>query len=236
MNIEMSISIMLLVSKSDTFQHGIKHQGSYLGKNHVHWTATCKVLVPCFMSRHKISQKCSIHTKSLFLSNCVHKFVYIPVSERFSFAKIIHPPVSCGISINWWLHMIITQVHLMLGTIKGCSKICSFVTQHNATDLSSFDRACNWQADCRNVHFSTISVLVNLAVCTAGLTTADHVYGVVWWAVCWCQHCEHGNTVMRSWWPLWGLSYLWTTDAYLYSQSCEIHRLGPNELNWLITL
>jgi hypothetical protein len=22
---------------------------------------------------------------------------------------------------------------------------------------------------------------------------------------------------------------LWPTDAYLYSQSCEIHRLGPNE-------
>jgi hypothetical protein len=34
--------------------------------------------------------KCSIYTKSLFLSNLVHKFVYIPVSEHFSFVKIIH--------------------------------------------------------------------------------------------------------------------------------------------------
>jgi hypothetical protein len=31
-----------------------------------------------------------IRTKSLFRSNFVHKFVYIPVSELFSFAKIIH--------------------------------------------------------------------------------------------------------------------------------------------------
>ena len=35
--------------------------------------------------------------------------------------------------------MIITQVHLMLGTINGHSKICSFVTQHNATDFLSFE-------------------------------------------------------------------------------------------------
>ena len=31
--------------------------------------------------------------------------------------------------------MIITQVHLVLGTMKGHSKMCSLVTQHNATDL-----------------------------------------------------------------------------------------------------
>jgi hypothetical protein len=33
--------------------------------------------------------------------------------------------------------MIITQVHLVLGTIKCHSKMCSFVRQHNATDVSS---------------------------------------------------------------------------------------------------
>ena len=32
--------------------------------------------------------------------------------------------------------------------------MCSFVTQHNATDVSSFERQCNWGADCRNVHQS----------------------------------------------------------------------------------
>jgi hypothetical protein len=31
-NIEMSLSIMLLVCKSGQFQHGIKHQGRYSGK------------------------------------------------------------------------------------------------------------------------------------------------------------------------------------------------------------
>ncbi len=28
----------------------------------------------------------------------------------------------------------------------------SFITQHNATDVVSFEGACNWHADCRNVH------------------------------------------------------------------------------------
>ncbi len=32
--------------------------------------------------------------------------------------------------------------------------MCSFITQHNATDVASFERACNWHADCRNVHQS----------------------------------------------------------------------------------
>jgi hypothetical protein len=26
------------------------------------------------------------------------------------------------------------------------------------------------------------------------------------------------------------VQYMWPTDGYLYSQSCEIYRLGPNEL------
>ncbi len=47
--------------------------------------------------------------------------------------------------------------------------MCSFITQHNATDVASFEGACNWHADYRNatravarelnVHFSTISHL-----------------------------------------------------------------------------
>ena len=80
----------------------------------------------------------------------MHRFVYIPVREQFSFAKIIHPPDRCGISRSWLNSVIITQVHLVLGTIKGHSKMCGFVTQHNATDVSSFEGACNWHADCRN--------------------------------------------------------------------------------------
>ncbi len=50
--------------------------------------------------------------------------------------------------------MIIAQVCLRLATIKGHSKICSFITQHNATDVASFEGACNCHADCRNVHQS----------------------------------------------------------------------------------
>ena len=41
--------------------------------------------------------------------------------------------------------MAITQVYFVLGTIKAHSKMCSFVTQHNATDVSSFEGVCNWQ-------------------------------------------------------------------------------------------
>ncbi len=32
--------------------------------------------------------------------------------------------------------------------------MCSFITQHNVTDVASFEGACNWHADCRNVHQS----------------------------------------------------------------------------------
>ncbi len=33
--------------------------------------------------------------------------------------------------------------------------MCSFITQHNATDVASFEGACNRHADCRNVHQSS---------------------------------------------------------------------------------
>ena len=107
--------------------------------------------------------------KSLFLSKVEHKFVYIPVHEYFFFAKIIHPPDRCGISRSWLNSMIITQVHLVLGTIKGNSKMCSCVTEHNATDISSWGSfsigmltaGMSTSAVARelNVHFSTISHL-----------------------------------------------------------------------------
>ncbi len=38
----------------------------------------------------------------------------------------------------------IAQVCLRLATIKGHSKMCSFITQHNATDIASFEGA-NWK-------------------------------------------------------------------------------------------
>jgi hypothetical protein len=119
-------------------------------KLYLHWkkyTNPCKLLIPCFMSWNTKSQKCSICTKILFPSNFVHKLF----SEQFSFGKIIQQPDMCGISKNGLNNMIIAQVHLVLGTIKGHFKMCIFVTQHNVT---SFEGMCNWHADCRNVHHS----------------------------------------------------------------------------------
>ncbi len=66
-----------------------------------------------------------------------------------SFVEIIYPPHRCGISRCWLNSMIIAQVCLRLATIKGHSKMCSFITKHNDT---RFEGACNWHADCRNVH------------------------------------------------------------------------------------
>ena len=48
----------------------------------------------------------------------------------FSFTKIIHQPDSCVISRSLLNSMIFTQVNLVLGTIKGHSKMC------NATSVS----------------------------------------------------------------------------------------------------
>ncbi len=50
--------------------------------------------------------------------------------------------------------MIIAQVCLRLAKMKGHSKMCSFITQHNATYVASFEGAWNWHADCRDVHQS----------------------------------------------------------------------------------
>ena len=37
--------------------------------------------------------------------------------------------------------------------------MCSFITQHNATDVARFEGACNWHADCRNVHQSSCPLI-----------------------------------------------------------------------------
>ena len=41
------------------------------------------------------------------------------------------------------------------------------------------------------------------------------------------RHTRHWLVLIHD--PTLFLRYLWPTDAYLYSQSCEIHRLGPSE-------
>ncbi len=83
-------------------------------------------LAPFFKSWTQISKTFSMYTKGLFLSNIVHKSVYICVSEQFSFAELIHLPHRCGILRCWLDSMIIAQVCLRLATINGHSKMCSF--------------------------------------------------------------------------------------------------------------
>ena len=109
-----------------------------------------------------------LHTKSLFLSNVMHKFVYILVCEHFSFAKIIYPPDRCGISRSWWNRMVVTQVHFVLGTMKAtlkCAVLChntmpqmSQVREH-VTGMLTAGMSNGAVARNLNVHFFTISRL-----------------------------------------------------------------------------
>jgi hypothetical protein len=78
---------------------------------------------------------------------------------------------------------------LVLGTIKGHSKMCSFITQRHRYlqvlregAIGMLTAGISTRAVVREFHvnFSTNVVLENLAVHPTGLTTADHVYGMVW--------------------------------------------------------
>jgi hypothetical protein len=100
------------------------------------------------------------YAQKAYFSQILSTNVFISLLVSIStFAKIIHPPDICGQSRSWLNSMIITQVHLLPGTIKGHSKMCSFVTQHNVTDISSFEGTCNWHSDCRNVHQSCCQII-----------------------------------------------------------------------------
>ena len=145
----------------------------------------------------------------------MYKFGYIPVSEHCSFAKIIPPPVS------------------------------------------SFEGACNWHADCINVHqsccleiesdylyhkpppasFQSPPISSNFAqpLKRSG-KTLPRPQSTAWSTLREgdVSHCKRQMVVTPDTdrfsdpYPYFLLIYPWSTDAYLYSQSCEIHRLGPN--------
>ena len=104
--------------------------------------------------------------KKLISLKCCAKMYYIPVSEHFSFAKIIHPPDTCGISRRWLNSMIITQVHLVLGTLKGHK--CAVLSHNTIPQMSQVLRepaigilttGLSTRAVARqfNVNFSTLS-------------------------------------------------------------------------------
>ena len=70
------------------------------------------------MGRHELQNKIQeiFHTHKKVISL---NFVYMPVSEHFYFANIIHPPDRCGISRSLIITQhIITEVHLVLGDNK----------------------------------------------------------------------------------------------------------------------
>jgi hypothetical protein len=89
----------------------------------------CRARVP------RAEIKRSVRTNSVFLSNVVHTFVYIPVSEHFSFAKIIHPPDRCGIKKLNKQHDHYTGAPCAGGTLKGHTK-CYVLTHNTMPQMS----------------------------------------------------------------------------------------------------
>ncbi len=83
------------------------------------------VFAPFFMSWTQRSKTFSMYTKGLFLSNIVHKSVYICVSEHFSFAEIIHPPHRCGISRCY-----ILEWSFIVASLRHTSAIIMLTNQH----------------------------------------------------------------------------------------------------------
>ncbi len=79
--------------------------------------------------------------------------------------------------------------------------MCSFITQHNATDVASFEGACNWYADCRNVHQRYCCEL------NAHFCTTVSVHGIVW---------VSGLLMSMLWieWPVVAVG-LWYGQAYV---------------------
>ena len=121
---------------------------SHRGTLNTNINTTCKVLVPCFMSWNKRSLKFSICTN--------------PVSQHFSFAKIIYPPDRCCISTKRLNSMIITQVHLVLGT-KYHSKMSFVTTQYHRClkFWGSLQLAC-WLQECPPVLLPENWMLISL--------------------------------------------------------------------------
>jgi hypothetical protein len=80
-----------------------------------------------------------MHKKLISLKLCTNLFTSLLV-RMFSYTKIIHQTDRC-LLIKQHDHYTCAP---LLGDSKS-SKTCSFVTQHNATDFSSFEGVCNRQ-------------------------------------------------------------------------------------------
>ena len=121
-------------------------------------TTTLLFLLPFFMSWTQRSKTFSIYTQKNHFSQILFTDLFKSVLVSTSpLPRQSIPPHRCGISRCSLDSMIIAQVCLRLATIKGNSEMCSFITQHNTTDVVNFEETCKWHADCRNVHQSGCS-------------------------------------------------------------------------------
>ena len=107
----------------------------------------------------------------------------------------------------------------------SCLQHCfrEFVSTSNQPHIC---RPCVW---CRvGGQFADVSVVNRVSHGGGGVTVwvginyGQRIHNIILSMANWM----HRNTMTRSWGPFF-LRYLWPTDAYLYSPSCEIHRLGP---------
>ena len=125
-------------------------------RNMYTYTHTCKVLVS--WAEMKRSQKMTI--LKACVSNVVHKFVYIPVSEHFSFAKLIHPPDRCCISRSWLTGMQTSRL----------SAKCIVLNPKRVTYVICVDQMKKGSANCsrnriQHVTEETTNLLVTASAC-----------------------------------------------------------------------
>jgi hypothetical protein len=69
-------------------------------------------------------------------------FHELELCEHSSFAEIIHPPDRCGMSRNGLSSTIITQVHLVLGTLYKANLKCAVLCHNTMTQMFQVLREC----------------------------------------------------------------------------------------------
>jgi hypothetical protein len=139
------------------------------------------------------------------------------ITSRFS--MIMHGPVSQGSVHNSWklktsqffygLHTHQTPWACLGCSRSMCRTACSSSRQYPETSHS------DWRVGQHSPgHNQQPDQLYVKEMCHAA------------WGKWWSHQILTGFLIYN---PTFSLRYLWPTDAFLYSQSCEIHRLGPNE-------
>ncbi len=115
--------------------------------------------------------------------------------------------------------MIIAQVCLRLSTIKGQSKICSFITQNNATDVASFKGSVQLAA----VHPSenqSVSGVTTIFLTQCNTSHSHRVDQVVDCGLCMLVHSS--SIAVRSCWILAGTGIRCHIRRSRASQTCSM--------------